>query len=188
MSAAPRRWRGAWLLPLAWAVGCGGPQELGRAGAKCFRDDDCVAGLICVKPEGKNARVCSSDPTPIVSMVEGPPPLATGGTDGAAGTANGGEATGGSGNGAGSSSGGSAGTSAAGGRGGNPTNGGSPAGGTGSGTGGTDPGTAGTDSGTAGTDPGTGGTDPGTGGTDSGTAGTDPGGTAGSSAEGGAPP
>ena len=70
------------VLALLYTFGCGGPQELGKAGTKCYRDDDCAAGLICVAPVGKTARVCSSDATPIVSMVEGPP-VAEGGTAGA---------------------------------------------------------------------------------------------------------
>jgi hypothetical protein len=129
-------WARSWpLLAVGWAIGCGGPQKLGEAGAKCFRDDDCVAGLICVIPDGKTARVCSADPTSIVSMVDGPPVAmgggagtpatagaAAGGTSGAGGTATGGVATGGvatggaaSGGGAGRAGGGSGGTTEAGG-------------------------------------------------------------------------
>jgi hypothetical protein len=84
-------------------VACGGPQKLGGNGATCFRDDDCQAGFICVAPsEGDTRRVCSNDPTSLVSMVEGPPAAAgsggavTAGAGGVAGSANaGGKATGG---------------------------------------------------------------------------------------------
>ena len=75
------------LVVSSGAVSCGGPQKLGEAGTKCFRDDDCVAGLICVAPTtGDIHRVCSNDPTPIISMVE-MPELATGGTAGTGGAA-----------------------------------------------------------------------------------------------------
>jgi len=110
------------------AVACGGPQKLGGAGSTCFRDDDCAAGMICVAPTVDDIhRVCSSDPTPLISMVEGPPPTAVAGAAGAAtagsagmggmagvvtaGSASGGNATGGS---AGSGSAGNAGGGAAG--------------------------------------------------------------------------
>jgi hypothetical protein len=67
--------RGRWLrtVLVLMAVGCGGPQKLGDAGATCFRDDDCNAGLICVAKTADDIhRVCSSDPTPLISMVKGP--------------------------------------------------------------------------------------------------------------------
>lgn len=88
--------RHVWPLIAAGALGCGGPQDLGRAGAKCFRDDDCVAGLVCVAPAGKTARVCSSDLTPIISMVDGPPVAQGGGEATANGGTGGGAASGGS--------------------------------------------------------------------------------------------
>ena len=155
------RWR-ATLSLVALAVSCGGPQELGGSGTKCFRDDDCKSGLICVAPTAADARrVCSNDPTPIISMVE-MPEIATGGSAGAAtaGASAGGKAAGG---GAGATSGGAPPSA---GSGGNPTSGSSAGGseGGGSETGGTSAGTA-------------------TGGSDSG--GTDTGGT---DAAGGAPP
>lgn len=81
-------------LALFVAGACGGPQKLGGAGATCFRDDDCEAGMICVAPTVDDIhRVCSNDPTPLISMVEGPEPVATSGAAGAAGM--GGAATGG---------------------------------------------------------------------------------------------
>jgi hypothetical protein len=68
------------------AVACGGPQELGGTGATCFRDDDCKAGTICVAPKPTDIhRVCSKDPTPLISMVEGPPPMTMGGVAGMSG-------------------------------------------------------------------------------------------------------
>jgi hypothetical protein len=70
------------------AAACGGPQKLGASGSTCFRDDDCAAGLICVAPTATDSRrVCSSDPTPLISMVEGPPVMMMGGGAGMAGTA-----------------------------------------------------------------------------------------------------
>ena len=55
------------------ATACGGPQKLGEAGATCFRDDDCRPGLACVAPSAMDSkRVCSSDLTPLISMVDGP--------------------------------------------------------------------------------------------------------------------
>ena len=75
------------LTGLLLAAACGGPQKLGDSGATCFRDDDCVAGLICVAPTAADTRrVCSNDPTPLISMVEGPP-VNVGGAAGAAGAA-----------------------------------------------------------------------------------------------------
>jgi hypothetical protein len=92
------------------AAGCGGPQKLGDAGATCFRDDDCNAGFICVAPTADDIhRVCSTDPTPLISMVMGPDyggmnmggSAGSGGggatTAGAAGTPAGGAASGGGG-------------------------------------------------------------------------------------------
>jgi len=80
-----------WLLvsPLLLVAACGGPQALGEADETCFRDDECVAGLICVAPEeGSIERVCSNDPTPIISNVEMPPvmEMPMGGAAGMAGT------------------------------------------------------------------------------------------------------
>jgi hypothetical protein len=80
-----------WLLvsPLLVVAACGGPQALAEAGDTCFRDDECVAGLICVAPEeGSIERVCSSDPTPLISNVEGPPimEMPMGGAAGMAGS------------------------------------------------------------------------------------------------------
>jgi hypothetical protein len=73
-SVALRRW--LVVTPLLIGAACGGPQELGVAGATCFRDDECEPGLICVAPEEGDAnRVCSNDPTPLISEVEGPPPV-----------------------------------------------------------------------------------------------------------------
>ena len=89
---------GLWLTPAGartrWlrtvlvlvAAGCGGPQKLGDAGATCFRDDDCNAGLICVAPTADDIhRVCNSDATPLISMVKGPD-YGGMGTGGGAGT------------------------------------------------------------------------------------------------------
>ncbi len=164
-------WRWLPVLPLLFGAACGGPQALGDAGAKCFRDDDCSPGLICVAPpmDGVN-RVCSSDPTPLISNVARPP-LAMGGDAAMAGSAGAAVAGGGMAPVAGGGAGGTA-------------------------TGGTDTGgtaMAGTDTGgtaTAGTD--TGGTD--AGGSAGSNAGTDTGGTGGTMAgtggtapEGGAP-
>ena len=99
-----------------WAVACGGPQQLGGAGTVCFRADDCLAGFACA-PEamGSDRRVCSSDLSGIVSMVDGAPPdgevpsagapamagaagtapVAGAATGGASGTTNGGAPAGG---------------------------------------------------------------------------------------------
>lgn len=79
------RWLPVW--PLLFGMGCGGPQSLGDERAKCFRDDDCAPGLICVAPpmDAVN-RVCSSDPTPLISNVARPP-VAMGGDAGVAGAA-----------------------------------------------------------------------------------------------------
>lgn len=77
-------------IALVVAVACGGPQDLGRTGATCFRDDDCEAGMICVAPKPTDIhRVCSNDPTPLISMVERPPVMAAGGTAGSGGAAGG---------------------------------------------------------------------------------------------------
>lgn len=82
-------WRWLPVLPLLLGAACGGPQTLGDADDKCFRDDDCSPGLICVAPatdvSGVN-RVCSSDPTPLISNVDGPP-VAMGGDAAMAGMA-----------------------------------------------------------------------------------------------------
>lgn len=96
---------------LVAAGACGGPQKLGGAGATCFRDDDCKPGMVCVAPTaGDIHRVCSSDPTPLISMVEGPPAMAAagaatmpgaGGDGDVAGTAGGGGTPGGAGGSAG---------------------------------------------------------------------------------------
>jgi hypothetical protein len=161
--AVARRSLRCWLrsAPLLIAAACGGPQKLGDSGSTCFRDDDCEAGLICVASDmlGFN-RVCSNDPTPLISTVEGPPPImqmggSGAGGGGAAGTggagATAGQATAGTGAEGGEppETGGSAGTSG-GGNGG--ANGGAGNGGAGNGgTAGTEP-TAGT-AGTAGTAP-----------------------------------
>ena len=148
------------------AAACGGPQKLGDSGATCFRDDDCAPGLICVAPSATDLRrVCSNDPTPLISTVEGPPAMMLGGSAGAAGMA---AAGGGAGNG--------------GATGGNASAGSDPGGTDGGGKGGS--GTAGKagGGGMAGTS--AGGTDSGTGG--GGTAGTA--GTGGTAPEAGAPP
>lgn len=145
-----------WAL-LALLAACGGPQQLGGAGAKCFRDDDCQAGLICVAPSASDSRrVCSGDATPIVSRVSGPEPVATGGAAGAvtAGMNAGGAELGGSAN-AGSSSGGemtNGGGAGAAGRSGGTNAGGSSTGGAdagGTSSGGTDAGGTATDGGAA---------------------------------------
>jgi hypothetical protein len=169
----PRRCepRGPWpwllVLPLLLGAACGGPQELGDAGSKCFRDDDCQPGLICVAPATEPLnRLCGSDPSSLVSTVDGPPPVATGGDAAMAGSA--GAATAGGGMAAvAGSAGASAGAGGGGGTGGTaPTAGSSTGGtdsaGTNSGGGGAAGGSAG--SATAGTDPGGGGV-AGTGGT-----------------------
>jgi hypothetical protein len=58
------------LLPAA----CGGSRKSAGAGEDCFRDADCVEGLVCV------AGACTSDVTPIVPEVR-ERPMANGGTD-----------------------------------------------------------------------------------------------------------
>jgi hypothetical protein len=84
-SAVSRRWLPVW--PLLFGAACGGPQSLGDERAKCFRDDDCAPGLICVAPPMDPVnRVCSSDPTPLISNVERPP-VAVGGDAALAGSA-----------------------------------------------------------------------------------------------------
>jgi hypothetical protein len=115
-----RRW--AFAVPFLVGAACGGPQSLGGRDKACFRDDDCKAGLICVAPlKDPGNRVCSNDPTPLISSVEGPPiaaptgGAATGGAAPQAGAAGmaataAGAATGGTAS-AGSASAGSAGTS-----------------------------------------------------------------------------
>jgi hypothetical protein len=110
-SVSPARARTRWLRAavVLVAAGCGGPQKLGSAGATCFRDDDCEAGYICVAPTADDIhRVCSTDPTPLISMVMGPDygGMSMGGgagvggagapAGGAAGTASGGVPGGGS--------------------------------------------------------------------------------------------
>ncbi|HKY35887.1 MAG TPA: hypothetical protein VJN18_08110 [Polyangiaceae bacterium] len=148
MTSPLRRW--LLVAPLLLGAACGGPQELGSAGATCFRDDECEPGLICVAPVDSTSRVCSNDPTPLISKVDGPPPVEVpmGGAAGMAGAmtvAGGGMgAMAGSAGGAGSANGGSAGAAGSGG-----SSAGSNSGGTG-GSGGTD--TAGS-GGSGGTDP-----------------------------------
>jgi hypothetical protein len=84
--AGYRRWLP--VLPLLFGAACGGPQDLGDAGSTCFRDDDCQPGLICVAPPMNPAnRLCSSDPSSLVSNVDGPPPVAMGGDMALAGSA-----------------------------------------------------------------------------------------------------
>lgn len=78
-SAVARRWRFRASCALLLVGACGGPQDPGKLGATCFRDDDCKAGLICVAPTGETDRVCSDDPTPLISNVDGPPVIDTGG-------------------------------------------------------------------------------------------------------------
>ncbi|HEY6080504.1 MAG TPA: hypothetical protein VIW29_16940 [Polyangiaceae bacterium] len=160
----PRRswWARGHALPLFIAAACGGPQDHAGSGKTCFRDDDCLPGLICVAPEGERMRVCSNDPTPLISNVEGPPAVDTGGSGAVAGaTAGGGMMTmGGSMPTAGSAAGGSD-------PGGGTDTGGSDTGG--ADTGGTD--TGGTDTGGTG---GTGGGAGGTSGSGGDTGGTDP--------------
>jgi hypothetical protein len=92
--------RGRWgtrrllgLVALAASGACGGPQDHGTKGVTCFRDDDCKPGLICVAPEGAKKRVCSDDPTPLISNVDGPPIAETGGTPPAVGGVAGGGMT-----------------------------------------------------------------------------------------------
>jgi hypothetical protein len=68
-------WRSGALVAvalLAVVAGCGGDQEEGEAGSDCYRDADCKSGLVCV-PNAAGERVCSSDTTPLVSQVPGPP-------------------------------------------------------------------------------------------------------------------
>lgn len=150
-----------WLQagPLLLAMACGGPQKLGAAGSSCFRDDECQPGLICVAPmEGDINRVCSDDPTPLISNVDGPPVVEPmGGSAGAAGAM----AGGGMGAVAGAMAGGGMGATA--GSAGSGGSGGSPAGGTDSGGSAGSAGTGGTDAagsgGSAGSS-GSGGTDP----------------------------
>ena len=85
-------------LGVVVAVACGGPQKQEGTGAVCFRADDCKPGFACV-PEaaGSTKRVCSTDLSLIVSMVDGAPleaaAPATGGDAGA--SAGGAPATGG---------------------------------------------------------------------------------------------
>lgn len=83
-----------WLLLAIGAVACGGPQKAGKSGAVCFRDDDCMLGLVCVAPEGSTARVCSDDVTGIISEVDAGVAPPTGGTPGStAGSGNAGAST-----------------------------------------------------------------------------------------------
>lgn len=143
--AVARRWRVRTSCALLLVGACGGPQDPGKLGATCFRDDDCKAGLICVAPTGETDRVCSDDPTPLISNVEGPPVIDTGGAaagGGAPAVAGGGMApVAGTGGVAGSSSAGSSSAGSA--NGGSDAGGSSPTGGTGgsgaaAGTGGSD--------------------------------------------------
>lgn len=71
-----------WLLLAICAAACGGPQKAGKSGSVCFRDDDCVLGLVCVAPEGSTDRVCSDDVTGIISEVDAGIPAAMGGAAG----------------------------------------------------------------------------------------------------------
>ena len=83
-----------WLLLAIGVVACGGPQKAGKSGSVCFRDDDCVLGLVCVAPEGSTDRVCSDDVTGIISEVDAGVAPAAGGIAGSvAGNGNGGAAT-----------------------------------------------------------------------------------------------
>ena len=53
--------KGALLVGLLGGLallGCAGPQEPGAAGATCYRDSDCQAGLVCVANMA-GSRVCS---------------------------------------------------------------------------------------------------------------------------------
>ncbi|HXK16337.1 MAG TPA: hypothetical protein VNG33_00935 [Polyangiaceae bacterium] len=179
-AARSARWLRTSLLLLFAA--CGGPQKLGAVGATCFRDDDCDAGLICVAPTADDMnRVCSNDPTPLISMVKGPDYGGMGGAAavaagagaggtaaGAAGVAAGGTPSGGASAGAATAGNANAGTTALGGT------AGAAGGGGAAGSAGTD--AAGTAGSGAGTDAG------GTAGTAGSSAGT-----AGSDATGGAP-
>ncbi len=138
------------LLAIAVSGACGGPQDHGSKGVTCFRDDDCKPGLICVAPEGSAKRVCSDDPTPLISNVDGPPIAETGGTaPGVGGTAAGGVTVAGSSSMAGRGGGGRGGMATGGSNAGTDT-GGTDTGGTdgGADAGGTD--TGGTDSGGSG--------------------------------------
>lgn len=68
--------KGALLVGLSWGVlvtGCAGAQEPGGAGAACYRDSDCQAGLVCVANTA-GERVCSDDVSGLVGSVDGPPP------------------------------------------------------------------------------------------------------------------
>jgi hypothetical protein len=158
-SVGHRRWLP--VLPLLLAAACGGPQDLGDAGSKCFRDDDCQAGLICVAPvTSPNSRVCGNDPSSLVSNVDGPP-VAMGGDAAMAGNAGAALAGGGMAPMAGRAGSGGGGTPSAGTDSGGTDTAGSDTGGTG--TAGTN--TAGSAGTTAGTDPGGSGGMAGTGGT-----------------------
>lgn len=119
-----RRWLR--VTPLLLGAACGGREPLGERGALCFRDDECEAGLICVAPsEGDSKRVCSNDPTPLISNVQEPPVMemptggsagagATGGASGAAAAGGGAGGTPASGGGGTSAGNGAAGSGAAG--------------------------------------------------------------------------
>lgn len=157
------------------AAACGGPQKLGATGVTCFRDDDCDAGLVCVAVKtGDSRRVCTNDPTALISMVEGPPIMAGANAGGAAGVAGAAPQAGAAGTpGAGMPSGGN-------GTAGDNTGGGGSGGKAGSAAGGTAGSAAGGKAGGAGS---------GTGGTDTaGSAGTATSGSGGTAPEGGAPP
>jgi hypothetical protein len=67
--------RGAVLLGLVGSLvglACAGHQEPGGAGAACYRDGDCKAGLICVA-DAAGTRLCSDDVSSLVGTVEAPP-------------------------------------------------------------------------------------------------------------------
>lgn len=48
-----------WFCFVIGALGCSGPASPAAAGERCFRAEDCAAGLVCIE------RACSSDLTPI---------------------------------------------------------------------------------------------------------------------------
>src|SRR6188472_540586 len=83
-----------WLPLLVWTTAaCGGPQKAGTEGTVCFRDDDCVLGLVCTVPEGKTGRVCTSDVGGLISEVDAGIAYGGAATAGTAGFAAGGTPT-----------------------------------------------------------------------------------------------